>query len=633
MKINYIILNNIGPYVGSHKFSLDTNSSKNIILIGGKNGAGKTSFLRGMKYGLFGSFALGLKTNTDTYFNEIKNLINNKAKSDFFIEISFDYIENFETLAYVMRRSWKRIGSDGLEETLIIRKGDEELDTFETKEVSDKIRAMTSPQLINSFIFDGEKISSIVENGEISNYLEETFNSIFSIDLITQTQRDLENYLVKKSAENNSKDQIDNINMITKINSLKAQIKNAENELNNYKTALSNLVSIKNANTDNFYKLGGLTKTQQDNLNKKLEEFNRDKEVMNHKVKEYMESDFPLYLCKDLLEDAVLQCGFERQAKYPDMLDEIEQFMNISLKDIREKLVGLVSSCDTIQNLELPQVEYIHKRLDESLFSSGEIKLYVNNKISKTDEYQQIKKILINNENIDAINQLIEENKRLDISICNTEINIKNQQAVVDSLNEELRISYSVYDKINEEMKKSSLYDASFIMGKSALNLCELFAKTITKNKLRKISRTALDMFNDTIRKSDFISELCINSKFELKLKNAQGTEINPKTLSAGEMQILISSLIWAMFRISGRREMFIFDTPLARLDTENRYNFITKIISTISSQVVVLSTDSEFVGENLKAINDKVYKKYLLEYDVDESATIVTEKYFGGND
>lgn len=627
-----MILNNIGPYVGNHKFSLDTNSSKNVILIGGKNGAGKTSFLRGMKYGLFGSFALGLKTNTDTYFNEIKSLINNKAKGDFFIEISFDYIENFETITYVMRRSWKRVG-EGLEEKLIIKKDDILLDDFESKEVSDKIRAITSPRLINSFIFDGEKISSIIENGEISMYLEETFNSIFSIDLISQTQRDLESYLAKKAEENNSKDQIESINIITKINSLKAQIKNAENELNNYKSALSNFLSIKKANSDNFYKLGGLTKAQQDEFTKKLDKFNRDKEIMNHKVREYMESDLPLYLCKDLLNDALLQCKFERQAKYPVMLDEIEQFMNVSLKDVREKLAELVSSCDIIQNLEMPQVECVYKRLYEALSSTDEIKTYLNSKISKTDEYKQIKKNLIKNENIETINQLIEENKRLDISIHETELNVKNQQAIVDTLNDELRISYSIYEKINEVMKKSSLYDASFIMGKSALDLCELFAKSITKNKLKKISKIALEMFNDTIRKTDFITELSINSKFELKLKNAQGTVINPKTLSAGEMQILVSSLIWAMFRISGRREMFIFDTPLARLDVENRYNFITKIILTISSQVVILSTDSEFVGDNLTAINNNVYKKYLLEYNVDESATTVTENYFGGNE
>ena len=59
MKINYLKINNIGPYVGEHLFNLKTNSNKNIVLIGGKNGAGKTTFLKALKYGLFGSFSLG----------------------------------------------------------------------------------------------------------------------------------------------------------------------------------------------------------------------------------------------------------------------------------------------------------------------------------------------------------------------------------------------------------------------------------------------------------------------------------------------------------------------------------------------------------------------------------------------
>lgn len=631
MKINYLILNNIGPYVGNNKFILDTNSSKNIILIGGKNGAGKTSFLRGMKYGLFGSFALGLKTNSDMYFNEIKSLINNKTKDNYYIEISFDYIENFETYNYVMRRSWNW-NNGNLEETLKIKSNGENLNDYEIKEISDKIRAMTSPQLINSFIFDGEKISNIIENGEVAKYLEETFNSIFSLDLITQTQRDLENYLLKKADESQSKEQIDSINLITKINSLKNQIKSAENDLTTFKTTCSNLYAMKKSNSDNFYKLGGLTKSQQEKFSKKLDEFIKEKEEMNRKVRNYIETDLPLFLCKDLLSDAVLQCRYERQAKYPMMLDEIEQFMNCSFKEIREKLMLMISDCKTIQNLELPQLEFIHNRLDETLFYTQEIKPYINSKILKTDEYKQIKKNLINNENTETIDKLIDENKKIDLSIHELEITIKNQVSLIESLNEELQMSYAIFEKVNDDLKKKSLYDSSFNMGKSALNLCEIFKSTITKNKLKDISKTALDIFNDTIRKNEFISGLSINTKFELKLKNSHGISIDPKTLSAGEMQILVSSLIWAMFRISGRREMFIFDTPLARLDNENRYNFITKIISTISSQVVILSTDSEFVGENLKVINSHIFKKYLLEYNVENNATTVLENYFGGN-
>ena len=630
MKINYIILNNIGPYVGENKFNLDTNSLYNIILVGGKNGAGKTSFLRGMKYGLFGSFSLGLKTDTDKYFNEIKSLINNKSKSNYYVQISFDFVENFATTNYILTRKWNW-KNGALEEKLTIKKDNILLDDYEVKEISDKLRAITSPQLINSFIFDGEKISNIIENGEISSYLQETFNSIFNIDLISQTKKDLEVYLSKRAEENQSKDQIESIRLISTINTLKGQIKLTESELSKKKEILNNLISMKKANTDNFYRLGGLTKGQQEAYSKKIDSFNKEKDVMNHQIRNFMETNLPLVICNDLLRDVINQCNKERQSKYLEMLNEIESFSGIKSEELHTKLNELISPCNLIQKMEESQVSYINDRYNDSIKTSNIIKTYLNNKIISTDEYKLFKKAILDNENIDTINKLIDENKKIDISIVEMEENIKEITSSLADLKNEFELSYALYEKKSDEIKKSSLYDSSFAMGKNALDLCEHFAKRVTISKLKKISKVALDIFDDTLRKDDFIKELSISKDFELTLKNDKGTIINPKTLSAGEMQILVSSLIWAMFKVSGRREMFIFDTPLARLDIENRHNFITKIISTISSQVVILSTDSEFVGDNLRAIENKIYKKYLLEYNVKDNSTKVTENYFGG--
>ena len=108
------------------------------------------------------------------------------------------------------------------------------------------------------------------------------------------------------------------------------------------------------------------------------------------------------------------------------------------------------------------------------------------------------------------------------------------------------------------------------------------------------------------------------------------GNEIQEDYLSAGETQILVSCLIWSMFKISGRREMFIFDTPLARLDEQNRVAFSQNIVATISGQVVILSTDSEFTNTNYNIIADKVVRKYLLSYDDSKKVTNVKRAYFG---
>ena len=343
MKINYLKLNNIGPYYGTSIFDLDTNSVNNIVLVGGKNGAGKTTFLRSIKYGLFGCFALGLKTETDRYLNEIKSFINNKAKNDYYVEIGFDYIENFEVKKYVLKREWK-YSKDSFEEILRIKCNNILLDEFETKELSDKLRAMTSPQLINSYIFDGEKISNIIENDDISTYLEETFNSIFSIDLINQTKKDLENYLAKKAEETKSKSLMNNIGIISNIDSIKDEIKFYEKQLTEYKESLNTLKSVRKANIDEFYRLGGLDKQQQQRFEKRIDNFNDEKEKMNKKIRDFIENDLPIAMNFDLLLDAQLQSRGERQSKYVDFLSEIEAFSGENLSELKRKISNKVGT-------------------------------------------------------------------------------------------------------------------------------------------------------------------------------------------------------------------------------------------------------------------------------------------------
>jgi DNA sulfur modification protein DndD len=83
------------------------------------------------------------------------------------------------------------------------------------------------------------------------------------------------------------------------------------------------------------------------------------------------------------------------------------------------------------------------------------------------------------------------------------------------------------------------------------------------------------------------------------------------------------------MFKISGRREMFVFDTPLARLDSETRTLFIRNIVANISDQVLILSTDSEFVGDNYDLISKNIARTYLLNYNDATKATTIELRYF----
>jgi DNA sulfur modification protein DndD len=58
MKINNIKLINFGSYEGENVFDTNGNDQRNIVLIGGKNGAGKTMLFTAIRVCLYGYLSM-----------------------------------------------------------------------------------------------------------------------------------------------------------------------------------------------------------------------------------------------------------------------------------------------------------------------------------------------------------------------------------------------------------------------------------------------------------------------------------------------------------------------------------------------------------------------------------------------
>ena len=104
--------------------------------------------------------------------------------------------------------------------------------------------------------------------------------------------------------------------------------------------------------------------------------------------------------------------------------------------------------------------------------------------------------------------------------------------------------------------------------------------------------------------------------------------------LSAGEKQIFTQALISAVSSVSGRGFPMVVDTPLGRLDVEHRKGVLNHLVKR-EHQVILLSTDTEVVGEYLKEIAPNVQRKFLIQFERvgDIGQSTVKRGYFEGDE
>ncbi len=628
MRIKKIVLENIGPYVNNNVFDFETKKDKNIVLIGGKNGSGKTTLLKAIKYGLFGSFCLGLKTDSKKYFDEVVNLINSDRHKNNSITIHLNLMEDYTNNEYIISRKWS-INSNSIEEYVSVHKNGELLSDYEIVQFFERIKSFTSPQLINSFIFDGEKIGNIIENGETADFIRQSFYSMFNINILNQLTTDINSYLNKKTQENISSKEILLNSLLNDASNSKNNIKSLEDNINSISQHLNELKNKKNVINKEFIALGGLTRKQQKEMVEESTSISKELEYKQKYIKYVLENELCFDINRKLMSNLKRQLLDEIPLNYLIEVEKLEDYLKVDLTSIKEKLNNKIIVAKGIHKISEDDALLTIKRIDDILDRFAKFKKMYKEKEDISNRLVFIRQRLINQEQISRFNELLKNYAEVEnnISTLEQELNQKNKKK--EDLLLKLKRLYLQIDSLNNEIRKTNTYDNSFIMATKTLDITDKFIQFLIQAKLNDVSKVAYEIFCDTIRKENYIDNIKIDNDFNVHLFDNEGKEKKLQILSAGEMQLLISSLIWAMFKVSGKNEFFIFDTPLARLDVENRLLFINNIIKTISDQVIVLSTDSEIVNQNYDELKSSVSRQYKLDYIEKAKSTKIIRGYF----
>lgn len=213
MKIQEIVLNNIGPYLGENTITFNSDdATKNIALIGGRNGAGKTTLFDAMKICLYGYKLYGYRQNSQTYTSKIKKIINSSAKRSLTpkagISISIYTEDGYSDNVFTISRDWGFIKNQ-MKETYHVYKNGNLLNDGELLDFDNYLLQTIPPALFSFHFFNGENVTEILFDKENGRSFRKAFMQICGLDTLDLIQEQLHNTIRSQSKYDGSSIQID----------------------------------------------------------------------------------------------------------------------------------------------------------------------------------------------------------------------------------------------------------------------------------------------------------------------------------------------------------------------------------------------------------------------------------------
>lgn len=199
------------------------------------------------------------------------------------------------------------------------------------------------------------------------------------------------------------------------------------------------------------------------------------------------------------------------------------------------------------------------------------------------------------------------------------------------ALRERLSVAGSARTKNLEEVQKISRNSQA---AREAVNRFDLAARahaaavqmleTYKADTRSRIEETADRVFKELIWKSDHFTRVAVSDEYRLDVVDRYNSSAIDE-LSAGEREVLSLAFIIAMAQTSGDDAPLVIDTPFGRI-SEEPLEAIAQRLPSLTTQLILLVTDSELTDEARAILDPTVGKEYVLDFDDATGATQVME-------
>lgn len=647
MVIKRLNLHNFGVYAGDNEFAF--NNEKPIVLVGGMNGRGKTTFLEAVLLALYGSSSFAYtESKHRSYSQYLRSFINKSAQDkECSVELEF-LINNGVEEKYIVHRSWNGLTKKTDEQICVFKDGVK--NEFLTQNWPMFVESILPSALSSFFFFDGEKIAEMaVDNTNVQ--LKNAIRSMLGITILDVLGNDILRNLKKVNKEGEDNKTAEGVQR------LRDAKEEAIEELKIIDEKIEQFTHKIVEDNDKLEKLHQLYTSKGGDAVEKRQEIIQKRAALKSKLSveetvlyNLAARELPLLMVRDLIGSIKLQATDEHNDA---VMREAVMQLDVLLSEFIVEYSEDTKACkDFIEYVKINsggnQQELVYELSNQALFQ-------VNNLVETalSEAKTQCKNILENKKKLEK--QIGELDSYLSLDVNDKELQDiykkikKAEQIIIDDqvkmseleqrrsvANSNVISTTSEFSKYvesylaNAELRDSA--DRTIKYSNMALSILEKYQVELQKRKADVLADTITVCYKKLANKKNLIQKIEMDSEsLNMRYISEDGKEVAKDSLSAGEQQLMVISILWALAICSKKKLPVIIDTPLSRLDSLHRTALIQTYFPNAGEQTIILSTDSEIDNTYYQLMKENVGDEFTLNYDENTKSTSIQKGYLVG--
>ena len=652
MKLKKIHLKNFRAY-RDQTIEFSVSENKNVTLLYGENGQGKTSLFEAINWVLYDEKQIVGKGKIIKRMKEIisrhlvRELVMDGERAELLVEIEFIH----EKTVYHLR---KTASFEKKNEEMIYIKDSTNAKLEKIAPHTSKPEIYTDMETINKiinsmmpassreyFLFDGERIDNFAkrEEGEVEKAIREVLgldyikfamhhlsscsdewrekwkhNEEHNEDFVNQNKA-LENKLKEKDVKTKEiiefQDKFDGLS--EELKEKKAEYESLEQEREKIaeKFKLEEEANKKELETNGnkIFLRSSLTKSYPIYANKIL------KEAYDLLLRWKNEGRFPVRYYTDTFIKDILKTkkcffwtfeeGSKEQKFFEKKLEEMKAWGEVTLQT---ELMNLFARINL--RMEYNETEFGKLKQEFGKYNSNCAEL----KKIRTD-LDKVNSLITSNVTHDKVKQIDSEYETLKIKFSHAKRDLEESQTDLTAINKRIDQIQDILVKHVATDKQSQIYKARFELAISAKKRFEELLNDYAKKKKVEVEAKMKVIFkNLLLTKPKVYKDPFLDDSYQLQLPDIFGPS-GEDVLSKGEGQLLILSFIAALVKTANEQAPMIMDTPLHRLSVRNT-TAVCKNLPNQVSQLILFVTDKELSIEGEKALIERCDKIWTIKFN-----------------